>query len=302
MVEGTQVGAYRVVRQIGQGGMGTVWLAEHVQLGRQAAIKVLLPELSVKPDVVQRFFNEARAATAITDPGIVQIFDYGQHTDGSAYIVMELLDGQPLDRRLHDQGALPVHDALRIIRQVASTLGAAHARGIVHRDLKPENIFLVRDPEVASGERAKVLDFGIAKLGGTATGVKTQTATMMGTPVYMSPEQCRGAGAVDARSDVYSLGCVLFVLLTQRAPFVADGVGELIVMHITVEPTAPSAFRSDLPPEVDRLVLRCLAKDPGARFASGTELALEIGRRSPEAGRDARAAGTRAARARAEAG
>jgi serine/threonine-protein kinase len=277
MVEGTVVGAYRVLRQIGQGGMGTVWLAEHVQLGRQAAIKVLLPELSVKPDVVQRFFNEARAATAITDPGIVQIFDYGQHTDGSAYIVMELLDGQPLDRRLADQGALPIRDALRIVRQVASTLGAAHARGIVHRDIKPENIFLVRDPEVASGERAKVLDFGIAKLGGTTTGIKTQTATMMGTPVYMSPEQCRGAGAVDARSDVYSLGCVLFVLLTRRAPFVADGVGELIVMHITVEPPAPSSVRSDVPPEVDRLVLRCLAKEPGERFASGAELALEIG-------------------------
>jgi serine/threonine-protein kinase len=257
--------------------MGAVWLAEHIQLGRRAAIKVLLPELSVQPDLVQRFFNEARAATAISDPGIVQIFDYGHHTDGSAYIVMELLEGEPLDRRLAQLRALPVPDALRIVRQVASTLGAAHARGIVHRDIKPENIFLVHDPEVAGGERAKVLDFGIAKLGGGTAGVKTRTATMMGTPTYMSPEQCRGAGAVDQRSDVYALGCVLFVLLTGRPPFIADGVGELIVKHITEPPPGPRSLRPELSPEVDRLVLRCLAKEPGDRLGSGTELALEIG-------------------------
>ncbi|HEY1817806.1 MAG TPA: serine/threonine-protein kinase [Kofleriaceae bacterium] len=277
MVEGTLVGGYRIIRRIGEGGMGTVWVAEHVQLGRQAAIKVLLPELSAKPDIVQRFFNEARAATAISDPGIVQVFDYGEHTDGSAYIVMELLDGSPLDRRLAAQHVLPVSEALRIVRQVASTLGAAHARGIVHRDVKPENIFMVRDPEVIGGERAKVLDFGIAKLVGVASGVKTQTATMMGTPMYMSPEQCRGAGEVDQRSDVYSLGCVLFMLATGRPPFVSQGVGELIVKHITEEPPAPSSIYPGIPAAFDRLVLRCLAKDPAERFASGSELAIEIG-------------------------
>src|SRR5262245_41204137 len=140
MVEGTQVGAYRILQQIGAGGMGAVWLAEHTMLGRRAAVKLLHPELSARPEIVTRFFNEARAATAISDPGIVQIFDFGQHTDGSAYIVMELLEGEPLDRRLARHGPLAVGDALRIMRQVASTLGAAHARGIVHRDLKPENI------------------------------------------------------------------------------------------------------------------------------------------------------------------
>src|SRR5688572_19251988 len=146
-MEGTQIGAYRVLRRIGEGGMGSVWLAEHAMLGRRAAIKVLHPELSSRPEIVTRFFNEARAATAIADPGIVQIFDFGQHAGGSAYIVMELLDGEPLDRRLARLGALGLADALRIMRQVASTLGAAHERGIVHRDLKPENVFLVRDPE-----------------------------------------------------------------------------------------------------------------------------------------------------------
>ncbi len=203
------IGAYRIQKRIGEGGMGSVWLAEHTMLGRRAAIKVLHPEFSTKPEIVTRFFNEARAATAIAAPGIVQIFDFGHHTDGSAYIVMELLDGEPLDQRLARLGALAVPDALRIMRQVASALGAAHARGIVHRDVKPENIFIVRDSEVASGERAKVLDFGIAKLASDQGAVRTQTSAVMGTPLYMSPEQCRGAGHVDQRSDVYSLGCVL---------------------------------------------------------------------------------------------
>src|ERR1041385_6396596 len=193
MVEGTQVGAYRVLHRIGAGGMGSVWLAEHTMLGRRAAIKVLHSTFSRDPAIVTRFFNEARAATAIDDPGIVQIFDFGEHVDGSAYIVMELLEGETLEQRLSRLGRLGVRDALRIMRQIASSLGAAHQRGIVHRDLKPENIFIVRDPEVPGGERAKILDFGIAKLTGDSI-VKTQTSSVMGTPIYMSPEQCRGAG------------------------------------------------------------------------------------------------------------
>ena len=277
VVPGTQLGAYRVLHQIGEGGMGTVWLAEHGTLGRRAALKVLHPEYSSRPEIVQRFFNEARAATSIPDPGIVQIFDFGQHGDGSAYIVMELLDGEPLDRRLANVGRIAVADALRIMRQVANTLGAAHARAIVHRDLKPENIFLVRDPEVIGGERAKILDFGIAKLVGGAAGVKTHTSTVMGTPTYMSPEQCRGAGQVDQRSDVYSLGCVLFTLLVGHPPFDGEGIGDIIAMHIRESAPAPSTRATGIPPEVDRLVLTCLAKDPAQRFASGGELALAIG-------------------------
>jgi hypothetical protein len=277
MVEGTQVGAYRVLKQIGEGGMGSVWLAEHIALGRRAALKVLHPEYSNRPDIVTRFFNEARAATAIADPGIVQIFDFGQHVDGSAYIVMELLDGEPLDRRLRREGALGLGDGLRLMRQVASTLGAAHARGIVHRDLKPENIFVVRDPEVPGGERAKVLDFGIAKLAGEPGAVKTQTSAMMGTPTFMSPEQCRGAGYVDQRSDVYSLGCVLFTLVVGRPPFQAEGVGDIIAMHLREPAPAPSQLRPGIPLEIDQLVLRRLAKDPAQRFQTAAELAIAIG-------------------------
>jgi ABC-type phosphate transport system substrate-binding protein len=257
--------------------MGAVWLAEHIALGRRAALKMLHPEFSNRPDIVTRFFNEARAATAISDPGIVQIFDFGQHTDGSAYIVMELLDGEPLDRRLRREGALGLGDALRLMRQVASTLGAAHARGIVHRDLKPENIFIVRDPEVPGGERAKVLDFGIAKLAGDPGTARTHTAAMMGTPTYMSPEQCRGAGYVDQRSDVYALGCVLFTLTIGRPPFLAEGAGEIIAMHLREPAPTPSQLRPGIPPELDQLVLRCLAKDPAHRFSTAAELAIAIG-------------------------
>jgi hypothetical protein len=276
MDEGATVGGYRVMKQIGAGGMGAVWLAEHVALGRRAALKVLHAEYSNRPDVVQRFFNEARAATAIADPGIVQIFDFGHHTDGSAYIVMELLDGEPLDRRLGRVGALDVMVALRIMRQVASTLGAAHARGIIHRDLKPENIFMVRDPEVAGGERAKILDFGIAKLIGDPSGSKTQTSAVMGTPVYMSPEQCRGAGGVDQRSDVYALGCVLFTLIVGRPPFDSAGVGEIIAMHLREPAPVPSTMRPGIPAEVDQLILQCLAKDPAERLGTAGELAHAV--------------------------
>jgi serine/threonine-protein kinase len=277
VLEGVQIGGYRVIRQIGEGGMGAVWVAEHAMLGRRAAIKILHPSYSTRQDIVTRFFNEARAATAISDPGIIQIFDFGFHTDGSAYIVMELLDGEPLDRRLQRLGALPVGDALRICRQVASAVGAAHARGIVHRDLKPENVFVVRDPEVPGGERSKVLDFGIAKLAGDlGAQQKTSTSAVMGTPLYMSPEQCRGAGKVDQRSDVYSLGCVLFALVTGHAPFSAEGTGEIIMQHMIEPPPRPSTRSLGVPPEVDDLILRCLAKDPAARFASGAELAAAL--------------------------
>jgi serine/threonine-protein kinase len=271
-----QVGAYRLVEQIGSGGMGAVWLAEHIALGRRAAVKILHPQYSARPDIVSRFFNEARAASAITDPGIVQIFDYGHGHDGTAYIVMELLQGIGLDRRLREHGPMQPHDALRIIRQVASSLGAAHARGIVHRDLKPENVFLSRDPEVAGGERAKILDFGIAKLQGDRVGWRTETSQVMGTPLYMSPEQCRGAGGVDQRTDVYSLGCVLFVLVTGRPPFLAAGSGDLIAMHLREAPPLASQFSVRVTPDLDHLISKCLEKDPAKRFLNGIEMANAI--------------------------
>jgi len=261
---------------IGEGGMGSVWLAEHTILGRRAAIKVLHPEYSSHSEYLTRFFNEARAATSIADPGIVQIFDFGRHTDGSAYIVMELLEGEPLNRRLARRGALEPFEALRIMRQVASSLGEAHARGIVHRDLKPANVVIVRDKEVDGGERAKVLDFGIAKLAGDDAGMRTQTKAMMGTPAYMSPEQFRGAGKADQRSDVYALGCMLFELLVGHPPFQSKGL-EIVAMHMREAPPVPSSLRPGIPPQLDRLVLRCLAKDPAQRFDNGGALAAALG-------------------------
>ena len=273
---GAQIGAYRILEQLGEGGMGTVWKAEHSTIGRKAAVKMLHGEYSNRKEIVQRFFNEARAATQLNDPGIVQIFDFGTTPEGYAYIVMELLEGEALDRRLHRLGKLSVHDALRIMRQVSSTLGAAHAQGIVHRDLKPENVYMVRDPEVPGGERAKILDFGIAKLSDNA-GVKTQTNAIMGTPMYMSPEQCRGSGGVDARSDVYALGCLMFALITGLPPFVADGHGELIVMHLTQPAPALSSRAQHVAPAVEAIAARTLAKNPAERYASGTELAQAIG-------------------------
>ena len=256
-------------------------MAEHATLGRRAAIKVLHPGLSGRPDVVTRFFNEARAATRIADPGIVQIFDFGSDAAGCAYIVMELLEGETLDKRLTRLGALPVTDALRIMRQVATSVGAAHAHGIIHRDLKPENLFLVRDVEVAGGERAKLLDFGIAKLMDGQANLKTQTAAMLGTPMFMSPEQCRGAGQVDQRADIYSLGCVLFQLVTGRPPFDAEGVGEIIAMHLREPAPLASSVAAGIPSAVDELIARCLAKDPAARFSSGAELATAIAQIHP---------------------
>ena len=275
---GAVIGNYQLVRKLGEGGMGVVYLGQHTLLGRHAAIKVLLPALSARTDIVNRFFNEARAVTSISDPGIVQVFDFGYHSDGSAFIVMEFLEGEPLDRRLARLGRLPAYEALRLCRQVASSLAAAHAQHIVHRDLKPENIFLVRDGEVASGERSKILDFGIAKLSDEHPGkVKTNTGMLMGTPTYMSPEQCRGLAEIDHRSDIYALGCVLFHLLTGRPPFEGEGIGDIISAHIREPAPSPSSRAPEIPPNVDALVLHCLAKAPADRFQTMVELASALG-------------------------
>ena len=262
---GTNIGNYAVTAAIGEGGMGSVYLAEHAILGRRAAVKVLRPELSTNSDIVGRFFNEARALTAIRHPSIVEIFDFGYMPDGSAYLVMEYLDGESLGARCHRLHKLDARHALMLVRQIAGALSAAHERGIVHRDLKPENIFLVRDPEIAGGERIKVLDFGIAKLATPGNHARTQTGSMLGTPTYMSPEQCRGAGNVDARADLYTLGCVLFEMLCGQPPFTPDGMGEVIAHHLYFPPPAPRSLEPSLPEGVEQLVLWLLQKDPGAR-------------------------------------
>jgi serine/threonine-protein kinase len=276
LASGVTIGTYRVLGKIGEGGMGTVYLGEHTLLGRRAAIKVLLPLLSANEDIVRRFFNEARAVTRIADPGIVQIFDFGHHTDGSAFIVMELLDGEAMDKRIARIGRFGMLECLRLMRLVCSSLGVAHSRGIVHRDLKPENIFIVADPAVPGGERAKILDFGIAKLADDPGKAKTRTGLLMGTPMYMSPEQCRGASDVDHRSDIYAMACVMFNMLTGRPPF--DGEpGELIAAHLREPPPLAAAQLPGLPDIIDQILQRCLLKSPAERFQSMAELVQAIG-------------------------
>ena len=279
MAIGELIGQYRIVGQIGEGGMGTVYVAEHVLLGRRAAVKTLLARHAIHAELVERFFNEARAASAISDPGVVQIFDFGYHVDGSAYIVMELLDGESLAERLERCGRLEIADALRIARQVASSLAVAHARGIVHRDLKPENIHVVPDLEAQGGERTKILDFGVCKLTddhGGGSGTHTEVGTTVGTPAYMAPEQCRGVPDIDHRADVYAFGCLLFHMLAGRPPFEGTAPGDLLVAHVRDQPPAPSDF-VELPPELDALVARCLAKSPAARYQSMTQVGRAIG-------------------------
>ncbi|HMG52347.1 MAG TPA: serine/threonine-protein kinase [Kofleriaceae bacterium] len=261
---------------IGRGGMGAVYAAEHTLLGRPAAIKILLPDLSQKQDVVMRFFNEARAATAIRHPGIVEIYDFGWTPDGAAFIVMEHLQGETLARRAA-RARLPWPAALAIARQIAGALSAAHAKGIVHRDLKPDNVFLVSDPEVPGGERIKLLDFGIAKLAGDSSPAVnvTKTGAVIGTPTYMAPEQCRGV-AVDHRADLYALGCVIYELCCGVPPFVGEGSGDVLAAHIHLPVRPPSARGAELPAAVEQLILRLLAKLPGERVQSAEELIRAI--------------------------
>ncbi|HRI48590.1 MAG TPA: serine/threonine-protein kinase [Pseudomonadota bacterium] len=266
---GELVGSYKIVRVLGEGGMGTVYEAVHQSLGRRAAIKVLRPEHSQNQELLQRFFNEARAVNIVQHPSLVNIYEFGTTPAGTAYIVMEFLAGESLRSRLSRLGGRMGLAAVPIARQVANALAATHQKQIVHRDLKPDNVMLVPDPELPEGERAKVLDFGIAKLsgdgGGEALKVKTKTGAMIGTPTYMSPEQCRGLGTIDGRTDVYSLGVILFELLGGRPPFVSDGLGELIGMHMFQPAPDLAPLAPKTPKDLLQLVRRMLAKNPAER-------------------------------------
>jgi serine/threonine-protein kinase len=270
------VGAYRIERELGHGGMGVVYAGVHQLLGRRAAVKVLLPDLSKKQELVQRFFNEAKAATAIKHPSIVEIYDFGYADDGNAFIVMELLEGETLAQRLKS-GPLAIPDAVGLARQIANALAAAHKVGIVHRDLKPDNVFLIPDPEVAGGERVKLLDFGIAKLASETMGpARTVTGAILGTPHYMSPEQCEGSRVVDHRTDLYSLGCLLFQMITGRLPFESEGIGGLIGMHLYV---APPTLRSRKPAAsvaLENVVGKLLAKPVEERYQTASSVAAAL--------------------------
>jgi serine/threonine protein kinase len=279
-VIGERINNYTIMQPLGQGGMGTVYAAEHVLIGRRVAVKVLRREYAENNAVVARFINEARAAHAIRHPNIVQILDAGTLSDGRPYLMMELLEGQTLARRIADAGRLPIDEALAYAGQVASAVGAAHAQGIVHRDLKPDNIFLVDQP---SPRQVKILDFGIAKLqrelGGS--GHRTNTGALLGTPLYMSPEQCRGLSEdIDHRSDVYALGIILYEMLCGAPPFESRAFGDILMMQMSAPPPPPRAANDSIPPEIEAAILRALAKDKHERFASMADLRAALGQPS----------------------
>jgi len=257
------IGPYRIIRKLSAGGMGTVYEAIHEAIERRVAIKILHPQLAASADTVRRFFNEAKAANRIDHPAIVQVQDCGQLPDGTSFIVMEYLRGETLGRRLRRPSTRRLlAQNLRLMAQVAEALAAAHAAGIIHRDMKPDNVMVVGEPNSSSGERAKILDFGIAKL--RDAGVNGQTLTrdgLLGTPTYMSPEQCNGAGSIDPKTDVYSVGVMLYRIVAKRPPFMAEGTGAVIAMHLMQEPPPLKDLAPWVQPELAAFVHSLLIKD-----------------------------------------
>ncbi|HEX5061257.1 MAG TPA: protein kinase [Kofleriaceae bacterium] len=273
---GETLGSYRIVSEIGSGGMGVVYLAEHTLIGRKVAVKLLRADMP--SEYVERFFTEAKAAAQLHHPGLVDVFDFGHHKDGRAYIVMEFLEGESLAERLAREPRLPVPLACIITRGVAIALHVAHEKGIIHRDLKPGNIFLVPDTEAPAGIRAKVLDFGIAKLvrDREERSVKTASGAVIGTPRYMSPEQCKNARTVDGRTDIYSLGCILYEMLLGVAPFDYDSWAELVGAHLYEVPPKPTEIDAKVPADVETLVTKMTEKLPADRFQSMQDLAQSL--------------------------
>ena len=273
---------FRLVSQLGAGGMGSVWRAEHLLLRSPVAIKLIHERVASAPGAVDRFLNEARAAAALRSPHVIQVLDFG--VEGTTpYLVMELLEGESLATRLGRVSRLSLDETARIVSQVARALTRAHESGVVHRDLKPDNVFLVKNQDE---ELAKVLDFGIAKTlatGDTTTAGLTQTGAVLGTPHYMSPEQARGRSDVDHRSDLWSLGVIAYQCVTGLRPFDSAILGDLL-LKICADPipAAPGA-----PPGFDGWLTRALARDPNQRFQSATEMAdalRALSSHSPTAG------------------
>jgi serine/threonine-protein kinase len=287
-VIGEVVDGYRIKSKLGEGGMGIVFYAEHESIGTKAAVKVLLPELSANREIVARFFNEARATTLIEHPGIVKVFHFGhgvfqldeKRGGQCAYMIMEFLRGQSLGSKIRRDGYLAFETIHAITVQAAKALGAAHEKGIVHRDLKPDNVFIVPDERIAGGDEVKILDFGIAKLASDAAGgVQTRSRLLMGTPGYMSPEQCRGASAVDHRSDMYSLGCIVYEMAVGQRPFAnITAQGELITMHQHHDPAAPRSLVPGLSPGLEAVILCMLAKKPEHRYQTMRDLVEDLDR------------------------
>jgi serine/threonine protein kinase len=268
---GKKINNYELRELVGDGAMGVVYLAEHPVLRRRVAVKLLKRQYLESPSLVSRFVNEARAAAAIHHPNVIEVIDVGMVEQEIPYIMMEYLEGEPLSRRLTRE-RLGVGKAVDIAIQAARAVAASHAIEIVHRDLKPENLFLVPDPMSPGGDRVKVLDFGIAKLRpdwSGSDGAKTRTGVIFGTPAYMSPEQCRGLNdEVDATTDIYALGCILYEMLCGKAPYTSVGWGDVLMMHMSEEIPVPSAGNPRVSPAIDKVVLTALAKKKSDRFSS----------------------------------
>ncbi|HEX4404403.1 MAG TPA: serine/threonine-protein kinase [Polyangia bacterium] len=263
----TTVGNYRVTKLLGEGGMGAVYLGEHPVIGRKVAIKVLHTALAADKDIVARFFNEARAIHLIAAPNIVEILDFGQTPDGQPYFIMEYLTGEALSE-IVARGPIAPAEVASLADQMCRALGAAHAKGIVHRDLKPHNVQII---EKDGQPFVKILDFGVAKILAAPDGsqsVKTRTGSLMGTPLYMSPEQCKGAGLLDHRTDIYSLGVMIFEMLAGRPPFMAEGIGELFAKHMLEEAPSLLELAPQTPPAMAAAVMKSLNKELDDRFPS----------------------------------
>ncbi|HEX8110098.1 MAG TPA: serine/threonine-protein kinase, partial [Kofleriaceae bacterium] len=264
-------GKYRIDRVLGQGGMGLVVAATHVHLAQRVALKFLLPEFLHDPAIVERFLREARASAALRGEYLCRVSDVGTLDNGSPYIVMELLDGRDLAKVLAENGPLPIETASHHVLQACVALAEAHALGIVHRDLKPANLFLAGRPD--GTQLVKVLDFGIAKAQHDTSFNLTRTASVMGSPGYMSPEQLRSSRDADVRSDIWALGVILYELVSGRPPYVAESITEL-ALRVAMDPLPPLAIAA--PTGFDRVVMRCLEKDPARRFQNVAALAQAL--------------------------
>jgi serine/threonine protein kinase len=269
--EGHVFGNFQVISRLGSGGMGAVFLAEHQDIGKRVAIKVIHADLARSNEVQERFKLEARAVNRIGNEHIVEIFDSGMSANGEPFLVMEYIHGRTLAEIIGEQGALPVPRGLHIAAQLADALAAAHAVSIVHRDLKPDNVMLTT--RLGDPDFVKILDFGLAKMIAETGGANlTAHGVVLGTPHFMAPEVCEGRGAIDHRADIYSLGVLIFLLMTGRLPFDAASMGGVLVKQVTEPPPAPRGINPAIPPSVEQIILRCLAKSPDARFQSMGEL------------------------------
>jgi len=269
---GQTIGNYQIVRSIGKGGMGEVYLGEHPEIGQKVAVKLLAPAFSTRPDTAQRFLVEARLLVQLNHPNIVRIHDFGKTDTGQLYYIMEHLEGRSLGDQLDNSGTVPLAEAGDFLEQICDALQAAHDHDVVHRDLKPDNIFIIRE---AGKQRVKILDFGIAKiLQGDGSIGATQTGQVLGSPLFISPEQALGLpDHIGPWTDVYALGVILFTLLSGEPPFYDEAPGRLLAMHMDATPPRLQDFAPHLPEGVCQVVNSCLAKEPEHRPESAAELA-----------------------------